>query len=151
MQSTSVSIVPFNNTTIKFTYHSLNYIHFRNGKMLKLKCLTALLEWEYNLQIQLHFKTINNITPRSKYCRTGHHGIVWGKSQLKVFDFPPDISQVQILVCFHQTKIKTCFSYISSPLYESSKSLHKILLVICQVFSCKTKQHVNRLSASSIM
>lgn len=44
MQSTSVSTVPFNSTTIKFTYHSLNYIHFRNGKMLKLKCLTALLE-----------------------------------------------------------------------------------------------------------
>lgn len=44
MQSTSVSIVPFNSTAIKFTYHSLNYILFRNGKMLKLKDLTALLE-----------------------------------------------------------------------------------------------------------
>lgn len=64
--------------------------------------------------------------------------------------FPADISQVQILVCFPQTKIKTCFSYNSSPLYESSKSLHKILLVICQVFSCKTKQHIKRLAASSI-
>lgn len=44
MQSTSVSIVPFNNATVKFTYHSLNYIHFRNGKMLKLECLNALLK-----------------------------------------------------------------------------------------------------------
>lgn len=35
MQSTSVSIVPFDSTTIKFTYHSLNYIHFRNGKNAK--------------------------------------------------------------------------------------------------------------------
>lgn len=63
----------------------------------------------------------------------------------KSWTFPADISQVQILVCFHQTKIKTCFSDNSSPLYESSKSLHKILLVICQVFSCKTKQHISRL------
>lgn len=44
MQSTSVSIVPVNSTIIKFTYHSLNYILVRNGKMLKLKYLTALLE-----------------------------------------------------------------------------------------------------------
>lgn len=63
----------------------------------------------------------------------------------KSLTFPADISRVQILVCFHQTKIKTCFSYNSSPLYESSKSLHMILLVICQVFSCKTKQHISRL------
>lgn len=52
MQSTSVSIVPFNRTTIKFTYHSLNYIHFRNGKMLKLKvsnCLTGMSTiYKYN-------------------------------------------------------------------------------------------------------
>lgn len=34
--------------------------------------------------------------------------------------FPADIPQVQILVCFHQAKMKTCFSYNSSPLYESS-------------------------------
>lgn len=63
----------------------------------------------------------------------------------KSLTFPADTSQVQILVCFHQTKIKTCFSYNSPPLYGSSKSLHTILLVICQVFSCKTKQHINRL------
>lgn len=55
MLSTSESIVPFNSTTIKFMYHSLNYTHFMNGKMLKLKCLTAKIQpyWnEYNLQIQ---------------------------------------------------------------------------------------------------
>lgn len=32
MHSISVSIVPFNSTTIEFTYHNLNYIRFRNGK-----------------------------------------------------------------------------------------------------------------------
>lgn len=32
MHCISVSVVPFDSTTIKFTYHSLNYIRFRNGK-----------------------------------------------------------------------------------------------------------------------
>lgn len=74
-----------------------------------------------------------------------------GISAEKSGTFPADLSQVQILICFHQTKIETCVSYNSSPLYESSKFLHYILLVICQVFSCKTKQHINRLPTSSVM
>lgn len=50
---------------------------------------------------------------------------------------------------FSSNQIKTRLSYNSSPGHGSSKSLHEILLVICQVFSCKTKPQIKTLSTSS--
>lgn len=50
---------------------------------------------------------------------------------------------------FSSNQIKTRLSYNSSPGHGSSKYLHETLLVICQVFSCKTKPQIKTLSTNS--